>query len=139
MSNIVYVEKMVKACSPTNLLRKAAAKGYTSDGQKRVCPACKKRFFKGASPRARNSRDFYKKVVYSAIIFTKAGEHPHAACHCGYRKVPSTKPAPTGQCAAITKNGGRCRNKAKENGLCGIHHNSANTPDPQVGHRTNLF
>lgn len=57
-------------------------------------------------------------------------------------KKGTTITAPAGDsswCKAITKKGTRCHNKAKENGLCGIHHNSANTPDPQVGHRTNLF
>lgn len=159
MANVVYQEKMVKGCRRHNLLKNAATSGYTSDGKKYICPECKKRFFKGATPRGRNSKELFNRAVYGVLLFTKKGEHPFAACHCGYRKVPVTNPANAAQagsvqgtnalrCKAVTKKGDQCRYMAKENGLCGVHSNwhlyhdsseSANTPDPQVGHRINQF
>ena len=131
-----YVNKMVKARRPYMLLKKAATAGYTSDGKKHVCPVCKEKFMKHASSAARKNVEFYKKMLYNVLVFVKPGAPQYAACHCGFRRVPSTKAGEQdGRCKAVTKKGKRCRYMAKENGLCGVHQN-ATTPDPQVGHHT---
>ena len=125
---------MAKPTTELKLRKEYKDRGYSVDDKKYICPVCNERFLKLKGKDARQKIfGLWKAFVVCVLVFRKAGIPSVAACpKCGYRKasngVSNHKVAPTvdtNYCQGKNKNGKPCKNKAMDNGYCGVHQNQA--------------